>query len=398
MDSSLMERILDVSRRASESRELDMLLRDVIDASISLVGAECGYIVLTGPDDLLDVYVQRGQVGSGPKDVCDCLPNAILHHIIETHQPLVLQDAAHDARFCHSDSKVVSGVQSVMAAPLLSRSKVIGAICVENRSCSDRFTKDDLVPLVLLADQVAADIENARLFGELTQANEQLGMMAEHLAEAEEMERKRLARELHDQAGQKLTALSVSLEIIRVLFAECAAKIAQSDQIVEQLYSRLNDASVLVKETAAHMHNVMGYLRLPALEEQGLLDALEWYGIEFSSRTGIVVDVRGSEGLSEKVSAAIKTAFFRIAQEGLMNVARHAKASRVQVSVILVQGVLRMVIADNGVGFIQQPIKPGERQHWGLLSMTERAKAIGGHCRIESAPGEGTRVIVEVSL
>jgi signal transduction histidine kinase len=252
--------------------------------------------------------------------------------------------------------------------------------------------------LVLLANQVAIDIESARLFGELTQANEQLVMMAEHLAEAEEVERKRLARELHDQAGQNLTALSVSLEIIRVLFAECASKIDQEDQVVEQLYSRLNDASTLLKETAARMRSVMEYLRPPALKEQGLLDALEWCGIEFSSRAGLVVDVRGSEDVSEGLSVAIQTAFFRIAQEALINASRHAKASRVQITVTRAKERLGMVVADDGVGFVQQSIKPGERQHWGLLSMIERAKAIGGQCRVESEPGEGTRVIVEVPV
>ena len=78
--------------------------------------------------------------------------------------------------------------------------------------------------------------------------------------------------------------------------------------------------------------------------------------------------------------------------------ARHARALRVTVTVTRPDGMLRMVVADDGKGFSQQPAEPDERQRWGLLAMTERAKAIGGHCRVESIPGEGTRVIAEVSL
>jgi two-component system sensor histidine kinase UhpB len=253
--------------------------------------------------------------------------------------------------------------------------------------------------LLAFADQAAVAMENARLFESLTDQGRRLRVLAARLAEAEEMERKRLARELHDQAGQNLTALSANLEIVRMLFAECTSRAVKDyDQVIGQLYARLNDASALVKETTKRIRNVMEYLRPPALEESGLVDALEWYGIEFSSRTGVVVDVHITDTPPERPNAAIETALFRIAQEALTNVARHANASEAKVTITWAQDALTMVIADDGIGFAQPQARPGGGQHWGLISMAERAQAVGGHCRTESTPGEGTRVIVTVSL
>jgi signal transduction histidine kinase len=140
----------------------------------------------------------------------------------------------------------------------------------------------------------------------------------------------------------------------------------------------------------------MDYLRPPALEEYGLVAALRWYGQEFTSRTNIAVTVQGEEP-DPRLSALTETALFRIAQEALTNVSRHAQATQVEVKLTIDKATVCLVVADNGVGFeAKRPAKRDEGQHWGLLNMAERAQAVGGLCRVESAPGEGTRVIVEV--
>jgi two-component system sensor histidine kinase UhpB len=152
-----------------------------------------------------------------------------------------------------------------------------------------------------------------------------------------------------------------------------------------------------VEQTTERIRDVMSDLRPPVLDDYGLVAALHWYGERLAQRTGIAVDVEGEE-LVPRPPARVENALFRIAQEALTNVTKHAQATNVTVTVELDTGTLRLIVADDGVGF--EPAQPSESdgdQGWGLLHMTERAEAANGRCRIESQPGHGARVIAEVA-
>jgi PAS domain S-box-containing protein len=223
---------------------------------------------------------------------------------------------------------------------------------------------------------------------ELKQAQAQLRALAAQLAEAEEKERHILARELHDEVGQGLTALGLNLTLLTTQMPENAAG---------PLLTRLADAVALVGKIGETIRNVMAELRPPVLDDYGLLSALRWYGGEFSRRTSISVKVQGEEA-APRLTRLVELALFRIAQEALTNVAKHARASRVELTEEVINGTIRLIIADNGVGFDQSQVgQPEGRCRWGLMNMSERAAAAGGSCHIESQPQHGTRVIVEVS-
>ncbi len=204
------------------------------------------------------------------------------------------------------------------------------------------------------------------------------------LAEAEETERRKLARELHDRVGQNLTALGLSLNILRKQLPPW------SDQSLDL---RVKDCLRLLEETGRHIRDVTTELRPPVLDDYGLAAALRWYGDLFAQRTGVAVIVPEDE-LSSRLPLPVEIAFFRIAQEALTNVARHARATQV---VILVEEFPHhqccLTITDDGVGF---DVSPGgsPRTGWGLIMMRERAEAIGAEFRLESAPGKGTRIRV----
>jgi signal transduction histidine kinase len=237
-------------------------------------------------------------------------------------------------------------------------------------------------------------IESIRDVTERVQAEEALQQYAERLralsaqlAEVAEAERQRLARELHDQVGQNLTALGINLNIIRTQMPETAGVLVRS---------RLDDSLSLVEQTTQRIRDVMADLRPPVLDDYGVVAALHWYGEQFAGRTGIAVAVEGKEPVP-RLAARVENALFRIAQEALINVAKHAQATQVTATVVAEDGTLRLVVADDGVGFDPAHLsEPEAGRGWGLLIMTERAEAIGGHCSIESAPGQGTQVIVEV--
>jgi two-component system sensor histidine kinase UhpB len=152
----------------------------------------------------------------------------------------------------------------------------------------------------------------------------------------------------------------------------------------------------LVKQTTATIRGLMADLRPPVLDDYGLGEALRWYAERFGIRTGIAVEV--SEGGDERrLPSAVENALFRIAQEALTNVAKHAKTARATIRLDVEAQAVRLQVADEGGGF--EPAitgGPDRDRGWGLVAMRERAEAVGGQCRIDSRPGGGTRVLVEV--
>ncbi len=228
--------------------------------------------------------------------------------------------------------------------------------------------------------------ERRRAEEELQQYAERLRTLTARLAEVAESERQRLARELHDQVGQNLTALGINLNIIRTQVPE---------ELRASVQSRLEDSVALVEQMAERIRDLMADLRPPVLDDYGLVSALHWYGEQFAQRTGITVTVSGEEAVP-RPPAHVENALFRIAQEALTNVAKHARTNQVTVMVDSLGDALRLVVTDKGVGFDPTKHAEAEERRWGLLTMCERAEAIGGQCHVESNPGQGTRVTAEV--
>ena len=238
--------------------------------------------------------------------------------------------------------------------------------------------------LVILQDIT----ERKRTEEEIVRQSRQLRALAARLADVEETGREHLARELHDQVCQSLTALSLTLTLLQTQMPPRAAA---------KLRGRMAGAVALVDQMGETIRNVMAELRPPMLDDYGLLSALQWYGTEFSDKTGIGVDVQGQE-VVPRLAAPVELALFRIVQEAMANVDKHARATKILLTEAEENGTVRLVIADNGVGFDQERLGQPEGRHlWGLMTMSERAAAAGGRCRIDSHPGQGTRVVVEVS-
>lgn len=231
--------------------------------------------------------------------------------------------------------------------------------------------------------------ERARLFKAVSDHREELRALAAQLADVQEAERRELARELHDRVGQNLTALGLNLNLIW-------SRLAETPVGVGPVQSYLDDAQALVEQMAESVRDVMADLRPPLLDEYGLVAALRWYGRRLAAQAGLALRVVGTEP-SPRLAMPVESALFRIAQEALTNVAKHAQPTQVTVTVETSEGATRLTIADDGAGFDPAAVvRPANRSGVGLLSIRERAEAVGGHCRIESSPGQGTRVIVEV--
>ena len=208
------------------------------------------------------------------------------------------------------------------------------------------------------------------------------------LAAAEESERRRLSRELHDSLGQHLTALALGLGSVKQRFARDGQPDGQIEQLEELTRTLTRDARALALE-----------LRPPELDDVGLESALATYAEQWTLRTGIEVDVTVTEIAEDHpVVPEVGTALYRIVQEALTNTAKHASARRVSVVLDQADGEVRLVIEDDGIGFdVDVAIDRARRQHrLGLGGMRERAALVGGTFEVESSPGAGTTIFVRI--
>jgi NO-binding membrane sensor protein with MHYT domain/two-component sensor histidine kinase len=218
-------------------------------------------------------------------------------------------------------------------------------------------------------------------------ANEQIRALSRHLVEAQESQRKELSRELHDRVGQNLTGLDINLNILKT-------QLSGDDRA--ELRSRLEDSISLVGSIADAIENVMSELRPPMLNDHGLLAALHWYAKEFSQRTGIDATVRGKVP-QQRLAQEIEITLFRIAQEALNNVSKHARATRVELDLQHSGDECILSVSDNGIGFDPAvSSKVMSRPGRGMVTMRERAQAVGGQLEIKAAPGGGTQILVWV--
>jgi len=210
---------------------------------------------------------------------------------------------------------------------------------------------------------------------------DQLIAMSRRLVTLQEKERRDIARELHDRVGQNLSMLSINLERLRASSAgrESAARIADCVSVVEAMGLVIQD--------------VLTELKPPMLANYGLIDAVRFHAREFTRRTGIAVEVTDTHP-AQRLSPDVEMALFRIAQGALNNVAQHTRAKNAQISLEREDDRMTFRIRDDGAGFdAAQAMASGS---WGLTAMRERAEAIDGELRIESAPGRGSCVIVEL--
>jgi signal transduction histidine kinase len=216
---------------------------------------------------------------------------------------------------------------------------------------------------------------------------QRLRAISRRLVEVQESERRRLAGELHDRVGQNLTALNINLNIMRgQLSPESALKVR----------ARLDDSLKLVEATVETIRNVMAELRPAVLDDYGLAAALRWYAEQFAQRTGVHTTVLGRDPIP-RLSPTVEGALFRIAQESLTNVAKYAQARQARLLLETQSQGFCLTIADDGCGFDPAACPPPANHHgWGLMIMRERAGAVGGRLQVESALGQGTRVVVEV--
>lgn len=263
--------------------------------------------------------------------------------------------------------------------PMLYLGKVMNRIQKGERTLRAPITGVDP-----LSDQLASTLNT--MLEAIDEANRH---RASQIINAQEEERKRVARELHDETSQVLTSLLISLAVLEetITSPEARDRIAETRQLAHQTLRAIRSISI--------------DLRPSALDDLGLLPALRWYIKEYQQKFGIEIDFQAT-GIKERFTSEIETAFYRIVQEALTNVARHTNAQKVSVILKEQYNAIDATITDNGSGFDVEKLlkKPdiGQERGWGLVGMLERAQLLDGSLHIESQLGKGTTIRIHIPV
>ena len=234
-----------------------------------------------------------------------------------------------------------------------------------------------------LADQASISITNASLFEQVRRSREHQKELTTRLVEIQETERRHIARELHDQIGQVLTGLQFMLE-------------ASKNQSGETYKSELSEAQETVSGLIEQIREMSLDLRPAMLDDIGLLPTLLWHFERYTKQTGIRISFHHN-GITKRLSPNVETAVYRIIQEALTNVARHAQVTEAFVHLTLRNNILGVEIIDHGVGF-DLGVDTSKWSTAGMAGMRERANMLGGYLVVKSAQNTGTQILAMLSL
>ncbi|HET7090728.1 MAG TPA: PAS domain S-box protein [Anaerolineae bacterium] len=279
----------------------------------------------------------------------------------------------------------VSGGKALhwLGVPLATGDKVIG-LCSLSSHAPDAFSREHLQFAEALVGQATVAIQNAWLFAQVRAGRERLQALSRRLVEVQESERRYIARELHDEAGQALTALLVSLRLLE-----------REAHHPEAVVAGVAELKRTVDEVLEDLHRLAIDLRPASLDHLGLAPALRQHAEAISDRHGLTVQFEAIGVGDCRLPPDMETAVYRIVQEALTNAVRHARATRVDVLLEQRGGRLITVVEDNGIGFDPDAAQRGGRL--GLFGMRERAEMFGGALVVESEAGRGTTVLLEMS-
>jgi signal transduction histidine kinase len=369
--SAQLEALNEVWTALAGEIELPRLLKLICRRLRGLIGARVVTIALPGPsgalrieaadgvgsDDILGLQLERASSKSG--------------QVLERRRAEQVDSLADDSEVDHEATRPL-GARTGLYVPLLAGGRPIGVIVAHDKEGEDpRFSDDDLRLAETFAPRAAVAVDlSARVAANALR----------RVLEAQELERRRLARELHDQTGQELTSVLLGLKAVEEAKSDAERAEALAG-VHEQVLGTLHDVRRIAVE-----------LRPKALDDFGLVAALERLRDTFSEQTGMRVDLESR--IRDRLPTEVETALYRIVQEALTNVVKHAQATAVSIVLARQAGVVTAVIEDDGRGFDPG----GTRDGLGLLGMGERLALLGGKMKIESSHGAGTTIVAELPL
>jgi PAS domain S-box-containing protein len=361
--------------------DVELIFQRILFTLRPILDAEAVFILLLEGDELAFVAVDNEQ-GSHLEGLRIPATAGVAGEIIAKGKPILLYGEEIKR---HISMKFMQAyghpIQALMAVPLRVQDEWVGVMEAVH-SQEDAFTRDDMQLMESAASWVAATIQNSRLFSQAEANRQRLGQLARKVVTAQEEERLRISRELHDEAGQALIVLKLNLESV---LAEVPA---ESKSIRRQLIETIS----LTDQTMEQIRIIAHDLRPQVLESFGLNSALEGLCNDFAIRSKLPIQYKGTD--FPHISDPIAISFYRFLQESLTNIIKHAHASQVEVDLSLDQNSICLSVSDNGIGVSRDAESDLLRRSpgLGLRGLQERFELLGGWVLIDSSSSEGTRV------
>jgi len=382
-----MEILSHISQQINSVLETPVVMQTLVASAMDLIEGTVGmYGLVQHGQMVFREYNDNGQWH--PTDLVFEKGYGVPGWVMTTLKPYVCQDAERDPHVI-PDLQRKWGFYNFVNVPILNpKGELLGCLEILNKRDRNPFREQDLLLLQGLAASAAIALENSQMLVHRKQAEEIKTQFLERVMSAQEEERKRIAQELHDETGQSLTALLVGLRQL-----DDAPSLAEAR-------ARAQELRKLTAKTIEEVNRLAVGLRPRVLDDLGLEVALKQYAEDFSRIHGVTADVLSSGLTERRLPDTVETALFRIAQEALTNIAKHARAKSVSILLRGGPSEVRLIVEDDGCGFEANEVLKTDRarKHLGIHGMQKRTMLLNGSFSVESSPGRGTTISAQIPL
>ncbi len=378
-----------IATAVNQSLDLDTVLYSAIKKTLEIMKRNTGGILLLDEDKQMLCYrVHSGLSREYAQSVCFRPGEGIVGKVARSGEAIMVDDVSTDPRVAHPGLVAAERLRAFAAIPLRVRDKVLGVLTIASHDAR-KFSAEDIQLLESLASQIAIAVENATLHQEVQRKDESRGELLGEIFSIQEEERRRIARELHDETSQSLASLAVSLEAVAVMLPSGADKARARLKKVEQVALGALD----------EIHRIIYELRPTLLDDLGLVAAVRWLANNNLGAAGVDVTFK-TTGRVRRLTPKMETVLFRVIQEAVANIARHAHARHAELTLRFKKDTIIVHISDDGEGFgVEEAMSSRDRPRGlGLLGMKERVELVRGVLNIRSVPGSGTEVEMVIPL
>jgi signal transduction histidine kinase len=377
LESSALLRLLDAELA---SADLSALLNKVLDITTQTFQASLGIILLSDDETgALRISASVGMDGEVPEDFKIELGIGFSGKIATSGEPNMILDTSADTDALRPIIRIKA--KSLWGVPLKADGETIGVMMIGFPKPYEWLpTERELMRAI--GDRTALAIERARMTDALREREQRIAELSGHLLRVQEEERKRISRELHDETGQALMVIRLYLGMM------------ENGNTAKGVRGKIRETVEVVDRTIEGIRRIIGKLSPLVLQELGLVAAIRKEAKDFARNTGVKARVMIAENVG-RLASGTEQAIYRVVQEALHNVAKHAQAKNVTVQVERADELVRVVVEDDGIGI--QSRSSNSRDHsFGLAGIKERIAMLGGTSRVISTKGKGTRIEISV--
>jgi PAS domain S-box-containing protein len=378
-----------IATTVSQSLDPDKVLYSAIEKTLEIMNRNTGGILLWDEERQKLCYrVHNGLSMEYAQTVCFLPDEGIVGRVAQSGEAILVDDISADPRAGNPNLIAAEGLRAFAAVPLKVKDKVLGVLTIASHDAR-KFSAEDAQLLESIASQIAIAVENARLHQEVQRKDESRGELLGEIFSIQEEERRRIARELHDETSQSLASLAASLEAI--------ASMLPSDNTKAK--TRLRKVGQVAINILDEVHKLIYELRPTLLDDLGLVAAVRWLAENNLGAAGVSVSFK-TTGRVKRLPSKTETTLFRVIQEAVNNIAKHSRAKNVSVALQYKKKAIAVRIKDNGEGFdVDEAISSRDRPRGlGLLGMKERVELLKGTLNIMSRPGKGTEIDIVIPI